>query len=86
VLVAAQPDPPVTEILGIATGTGTYHLSFTGVPGFTYTVQYTDALDAADWRNLGTITADQAGNVQLEDSTSGNGPARFYRAIRGIVP
>jgi hypothetical protein len=84
--VAVQPDPPVNEMLGIVTGTGTYQLSFTGVPGFTYTVQYTDALDPANWQNLGTVTADELGNVQLEDTTSGNGPSRFYRSVRGIAP
>jgi hypothetical protein len=84
--VAVQPDPPVNEMLGIVTGTGTYQLSFTGVPGFTYTVQYTDALDPANWQNLGTVTANELGNVQLEDTTSGNGPTRFYRAVRGIAP
>lgn len=86
VTVAVQPDPPITELLGIVTGTGSYQLSFDGVPGFTYTIQYTDDLEPANWLNLGTVTADELGNVQTEDNTSGNGPSRFYRAVRGIVP
>jgi uncharacterized repeat protein (TIGR03806 family) len=86
VTVTVMPDPPITEWLGIVSGTGSYSLSFTGVPGFTYTVQFTDSLKPAAWQNLGTVTADGSGNVQIVDNTAGNGPARFYRAVRGIAP
>lgn len=81
-----MPEPPVTELLGIAGVGGQYQLSFIGVPSFTYTVQYTDHLDPAAWQSLGTVTADEPGNVQSTDDTPGNGPTRSYRAVRGIAP
>jgi uncharacterized repeat protein (TIGR03806 family) len=86
VSITVMPEPPITELLGIADTGGEYLLSFNGVPGFTYTVQYTDSLEPASWQSLGTVVADQSGNAQIVDDTPGNGSTRFYRAVRGIVP
>jgi hypothetical protein len=86
VTVSLLAEPSAIEVLGIQTDSGDYALEFTGLPGFTYTVQFTDALEPANWLNLEVVTADSAGVVNLIDDSAGAGLSRFYRAVRGIVP
>jgi uncharacterized repeat protein (TIGR03806 family) len=86
VTVTVQPDPAAMEVLAIRTDPGEFTLSFTGVPGFTYTVQYTDSLQSPAWQNLTTAVADEFGQVQTVDNSPSGGATRFYRAVRGIVP
>ena len=84
--VSVQPDPPVIEVLAIQSGSGDYLLSFTGVPDFTYTIQFTDSLEPPNWQNLTVVTADGAGAVEVIDGSPGTGPLRVYRAVRGVMP
>lgn len=86
VTVSVLADPPVIEVLAIQTSANDLTLNFTGVPHFTYTVQYTDSLDPPSWQNLHIVTADELGQIQSIDNSPTNGPARFYRAVRGIAP
>lgn len=86
VTVAVQVDPPVIEVIGIETGQGGFLLSCEGVPGFTYTVQFTDSLLLINWQTLSVVVADELGHLEALDSSPGNGPARFYRALRGVAP
>ena len=85
VSIAVMPDPPAIEMLGIQPGAGRFMLSFTGIPGFVYTVLYTDTLQPPDWQQLGVATASESGLVQMEDTSPGGGPARYYRAVRGVA-
>jgi hypothetical protein len=57
-------------------------LTFHGVPGFTYRIQYTDSLTEPDWKDLGTATADGLGVYQFTDGAPiiYNG-ARYYRSV-----
>ncbi|HOW64811.1 MAG TPA: GEVED domain-containing protein [Candidatus Paceibacterota bacterium] len=62
-------------------GGDNYQITFHGIPGRTYTIQYTDVLDPPNtvWTFLGQSTADGVGIYKHTD-TSGS-PARFYRSI-----
>jgi len=58
----------------------TFRISFNGIPGRTYTIQYTERLNPPDtvWTTLGPATADGVGVFIFNDTA---GPAaRFYRS------
>lgn len=86
VTVAVMPDPAGVDQLGIVLGTPpdvTVELS--GIPGFTYTVQFSDSLTPPNWQNLTNATANGLGRMQVFDTNMG-ATNRFYRAVRGIAP
>jgi hypothetical protein len=84
--VAVIPDPAGVDVLGIALGTlPAVDVILTGIPGFTYTVQYSDGLQPAVWQNLTNATADGSGTLRILDSHS-SVTNRFYRAVRGLAP
>ena len=61
-------------------GNGTFRITFNGIPGRTYTIQYTATLNPPDtvWTTLGPATADGVGVFIFNDTA---GPAaRFYRS------
>jgi hypothetical protein len=60
---------------------GVIQLAATGVAGLTYTVQANTNLATTDWTNLGSTTADAAGNAPFTDPAATNFPARFYRFV-----
>jgi len=61
-------------------GSGVFRITFNGIPGRTYTIQYTDSLSPPNtvWTTLGTATADALG-VYTFDDHSGS-VSRFYRS------
>ncbi len=61
-------------------GNGSLLTSFFGIPGRTYTIQYTTNLATPNWQSLGTAAADATGRFQYTDSPGTNLPARFYRS------
>ncbi len=61
-------------------GNGSLLTSFFGIPGRTYTIQYTTNLATPNWQSLGTAAADATGQFQYTDSPGTNLPARFYRS------
>ena len=73
------PTYPPNAITVVRTG-GSFTATFNGVPGLTYTIEFSDDLIGL-WQSLvppGTVTADANGLFQFSD-TSGNAQ-RFYRA------
>jgi hypothetical protein len=60
---------------------GSVRLLFTGVPGWTYRIQYADTLPPINWLDLSTNTADELGTYQFIDMLPTNAPARFYRSV-----
>lgn len=86
VTIAVLPDPPAFELLGLQTGSGQINLSFTGVPGFTYTVLYTDTFQPPNWQRLGVAVASETGLVQMVDASPEATASRYYRAVRGVMP
>lgn len=57
---------------------GQVHLGYAGIPGFTYTIERTPALDPATWSVLGTATADALGHLSFTDTNPPPGSA-YYR-------
>jgi len=68
--IAPLPEDPAIPVL-----------TFSGIGGRTYTVEWNDTLDPAGWQLLGQPVADSAGIFNLKDETAPPDVARrFYRA------
>ncbi len=75
------PSAPSQNVGGITDlGNGSSLIQFNGIPGRTYTMQYTENLDSPSWQTLGTATADVLGRFSYTDTPPVNSPARFYRS------
>jgi len=61
-------------------GQGASLISFQGIPGRTYTIQYTESLQTPVWQTLGTSTADATGAFAFTDAPGSGSPPRFYRS------
>jgi hypothetical protein len=61
-------------------GNGNRSVEFQGIPGRTYTIQYTESTNAPDWQTLGTSQADDTGWFEFVDTPPTNAPVRFYRS------
>jgi hypothetical protein len=62
-------------------GDGSLQLSFDGIPGQTYHVDYSENLSPPNWQILTNQAADGFGVFQVTDWPTTNGPGRFYRAV-----
>ena len=62
-----------------AQGGGSFAVAFSGIPGRTYTIQYSESLSPANWQFLGTGTANAIGFFQIIDTPPG--AMRFYRTV-----
>jgi hypothetical protein len=62
-------------------GDGSLQLTFDGIPGDTYQLQYSESLSPPNWQVLSNQTADGFGALHFTDSPVTNAPARFYRAV-----
>jgi len=60
---------------------GSIKLTFAGIPGWTYRIQYATALSPANWTNLSTNTADGSGMYQFIDHQATNSTTRYYRSV-----
>jgi hypothetical protein len=59
-------------------GNGTFRVSFSGIPGFSYRVEASATVTPPAWQVLGTATADATGAIIFLDTTAG-GVSRIYR-------
>lgn len=82
VTVTIQPDNSVIGNFGstLLPG-GTARLSFNGIPGRAYAVQYSDNLGTTNWQPLATSTAGSSGIYTYEDTPPKGAPPRIYRSI-----
>jgi len=82
VAVAMVTDTNLSQTIELSTnlGNGSTLTTFFGIPGRTYTIQYTTNVLAPTWQALGTATADATGLLQYTDSPGTNAPARTYRS------
>ncbi len=62
-------------------GDGSLQLSFDGIPGETYQLEYSVSLTPPNWQVLTNQAADSYGVVQVTDWPVTNAPGRFYRAV-----
>jgi hypothetical protein len=57
-----------------------YHVHFSGIPGFVYTIQYTESLiPPVAWTTLGTAQLGSNGQGEYSDTPPANAASRFYR-------
>jgi len=80
VLVKADNPQPLTFAI-VNPGGGFTQLSFDGIPGYAYRIEYADDLANPNWQTLTTQTADGFGVCQFADGSLTNTPARYYRAV-----
>jgi autotransporter-associated beta strand protein len=57
---------------------GHFHVGFAGIPGYSYTIQYSPNVDGP-WTTLTNLTAGTNGLFDFEDPTEPAPPTRFYR-------
>jgi len=80
--VQVRADNPQPVTLAIASpGDGSVRLTFDGIPGYTYRLEYTEDLSNPIWQTLAAQTADNFGVCQFVDGSLTNVPVRFYRAV-----
>lgn len=61
-------------------GPNSYRITFGGIPGRTYTIQYTESLVAPfSWQPLTTATASPTGMITVDDNSAT--PLRLYRTV-----
>jgi hypothetical protein len=82
VTVQVQADNPQPENFAIGRmRDGSLQLTFDGIPGETYGIDYSDSLSPPNWQMLTNQTADSFGVIEITDWPLTNAPARFYRAV-----
>jgi len=82
VSVAILVDNSQSQNLTItALGGNQYLIDGSGIPGYTYRLQYSDSMSPFDWQDLsgGSQTADSTGKFQYTDTSEA--PTRFYRSV-----
>lgn len=85
VSVQAPPFPPRATSVVLGSGSATFTVTHSGVPGLTYALEYTDSLTVAfqPVLDLGAqpvvATADAVGNFTFNVAQSPAPPKRFYR-------
>lgn len=82
-VVVSEPDPgPSLNLVRITVlPTGHRQLVFAGVPGRSYTLEWSDILPATRWQPLAEVEADARGLIQWVDATEPPPPTRFYRTV-----
>jgi uncharacterized lipoprotein YddW (UPF0748 family) len=80
VTVAGASVPPPTLVIPPTydSGSGTFRVTFAGVPNGTYTVQWAPSVTGS-WSFLKTTTADTNGLFEITDAELPPPPARYYR-------
>jgi hypothetical protein len=82
VTVQTQADNPQPLHFALARmGDGSLQLTFDGIPGESYHLEYSDSLSPPVWQVLSSQAADGFGVILFTDSPVTNAPARFYRAV-----
>jgi subtilisin-like proprotein convertase family protein len=80
VTVAIQVDNTPSQNLVITPlGGNQYLINASGIPGYTYRLQYSDVIGPFVWQDIESVTADSTGKFSYTD-TSGS-PMRFYRTV-----
>ncbi|HVM51035.1 MAG TPA: cadherin-like domain-containing protein, partial [Candidatus Acidoferrum sp.] len=75
---ANVPAPNIVVPPAYDSGSGTFSVTFAGIPGLTYSIQWAPAPDGP-WAFLQSATADTNGLFEVLDSELPPPPARYYR-------
>ena len=82
VAVRASTDAvPPPNLLLTDLGNGSLRLSFLGIPGRTYRIEFTEHVDSPAWTELGSNAADDLGIFQYTIALSPAAHVRFYRSV-----
>ena len=82
VTVQVKADDPQPSRFAIGQkGDGSLQLSFDGIPGESYHLEYSESLSPPNWQVLTNQAADGYGVVQVTDWPVTNAPGLFYRAV-----
>lgn len=82
VSVTIKVDNAISQNLTITPlGNDQYRISGTGIPGYTYHLQYSDSMSPFVWEDAssGSVTADNVGRFEYTDTSTA--PMRFYRSV-----
>ena len=82
--VSVTPVPPPVFQSSVSAG-GSITLAWSAVAGATYQLQYTTALGAANWSNLGSPVTAVSGAIATSDVQPAD-PQRFYRVVLAPQP
>jgi hypothetical protein len=83
VTVQIKPDDVRPSNFSIQSlGDGSIRLTFGGIPGYAYRIEYTEGLSPANWQTLATPMVDAFGAYEHVDRPPANAPSRFYRLFR----
>jgi hypothetical protein len=78
VTAASAPAPNIVSGPDILPN-GHFHVGFAGIPGYSYTVQYSPTLESPSWTTLTNLTAGTNGLFDFEDPTAPPPASRYYR-------
>jgi len=59
---------------------GSYRISFDGISGVTYRVDFSDS-NLTGWQTLGSVTTNGGGSFEIIDAPPPSTRQRFYRAV-----
>jgi hypothetical protein len=79
--LTAHSGPSQNTVATETLGNGDVRARFLGIPGRTYTIQYTTNLVTPDWQSLGTGTASATGQLEFTDLPPPGSPTRTYRSV-----
>jgi len=74
------PSPNIVAGPSYDSGSGTFSITFAGIPGYTYTIQSADS-PTGPWSFLKTATAGTDGLFEVTDTELPPPPARYYRTM-----
>jgi hypothetical protein len=77
VIVPADLSQSQNIVSTITADDGASTIQFQGIPGYTYTIQYSPSLATPAWQTVGTGTAGATGAFAFTSSSS---PAGYYRS------
>jgi hypothetical protein len=77
---ANVPSPNIVVPPAYDSGSGTFSVTFAGIPGYTYTVQSAPS-PTGPWSFLKTATAGTDGQFEVTDTELPPPPARYYRTV-----
>ena len=81
VSAATVPSPNIVVPPSYDSGSGTFSVTFAGIPGYSYTIQYSPNVTGGPWTTLTNLTAGSDGLFQLLDAETPPPPQRFYRTV-----
>ena len=75
-----MPSPNVVVPPTYDSGSGTFRVTFAGIPSYTYTIQWAPSITGA-WSFLQTATAGNDGLFEVIDTEPSPPPSRYYRTV-----